>query len=107
MWTVEFLPGAVKDFKRLSNERKILVMKILKRVQANPLPNTLGGYGKPLGNKKGKNLTNYYKIKLKDSGIRIVYRLIKVDCKMVIIVIGLRNDYDVYDLAFRRVSGHE
>lgn len=68
----------------------------------NPVSIFNGGYGKPLGNKNNINLNGYYKIKLKKSGLRIVYELVEIDNKMFIIVIGARSDEKVYKLAEQR-----
>jgi len=45
----------------------------IKKVSKNPLPNP-DGYGKPLGNKGGYNLTGFFKIKYRDIGIGVVYK---------------------------------
>ena len=63
----------------------------------NPLPNTEGGYGKPLGKLKNVDLSGCCKIKLKKAGIRVVYKLVKTETQMLIIVIGARRDNEVYD----------
>ena len=73
----------------------------------NPLPVSEGGYGKPLGNKRGNNLSGFLKIKLKSLGIRVVYKLIKIDGQMLVVVIGARADDEVYDTAKRRADKHE
>ena len=39
------------------------------------------------------------KIKLRGSGIRIVYRLIRIKEKMAIVVVGAREDMEVYRTA--------
>ena len=101
-WTVEFLPEALKDWKSLSGNQAAMVGKAIDRVQTNPLPVSEGGYGKPLGNKSGRNLSGMLKIKLRDAGIRIVYRLINTDTRMIIVVIGARADDEVYDAALKR-----
>lgn len=44
------------------------------------------------------------KIKLKKSGIRIVYALIEVEGEMLIIIIGARANDEVYDLAAKRYA---
>ena len=82
-WNVLYLPEADKDLDSLSRQQQILVKKAIKKVQANPLPQNEGGYGKPLGHKHGLNLTNLLKIKLRGEGIRIVYKLIKTDSQML------------------------
>ena len=101
-WDVEYLKDAVRDMERLDGSQLLLVRKAIKKVSMNPLPQSEGGYGKPLGNKAGHNLSGLLKIKLKSSGIRIVYSLLRKDGKMVIIVIGIRADNEVYDLAASR-----
>lgn len=59
-------------------------------------------YGKPLGNKKGTNLTNLMKIKFKDLGIRVVYKIVRVEGVMGIIVVSARTDEQVYKGAAKR-----
>ena len=62
-WTVKYLPDAVKDFKKLSGDRQVMVAKAIEKVRENPLPTSEGGYGKPLGNKNNTDLTGLFKIK--------------------------------------------
>ena len=107
IWSVEYLPEAVKDIESLSHPQQVLVKKAIKKVQQNPLPQSEGGYGKPLGNKRGVNLTNLLKIKLRGAGIRIVYKLIRTDTQMLIIVVGAREDDEVYEIAAGRRKKHE
>ena len=63
-----------------------------------------GGYGKPLSNYNNSKLAGLLKIKLKNAGIRIVYNLVRIDSKMVIIIIGARADNEVYKLAEDRLK---
>ena len=102
-WKVVYIPEAEKDFAALDGSQRILVRKMIDRVSENPLPDYEGGYGKPLANKNGNNLTGLLKIKLKASGLRVVYKLEKTDNGMVIVVIGARSDNDVYELAGKRI----
>ncbi len=44
------------------------------------------------------------KIKLRNSGLRIVYRIVRMDEKMLIIIIGTRADNEVYKEAVRRIT---
>ena len=106
-WKVVYLPDAEKDFKELSGNQRIVVAKALKKVLENPLPVNEGGYGKPLGNKHGNNLAGFLKIKLKSLGIRVVYKLIKINGQMLVVVIGARADDEVYDVAKNRAQKHE
>ena len=106
-WSIEFLDEAKKDLKKLDNSVQLQVLKGIRKVAQNPLPVQEGGYGKPLGNKTGTNLTNLLKIKFRDLGIRVVYKTMRVDGIMKIIVISARSDEQVYKEAGRRREKHD
>ena len=57
------------------------------------------GYGKPLGNKNGNNLTGFFKIKYKSIGIRVVYTLVLDQQIMNVVVISERDDNYCYEMA--------
>ena len=101
-WELDYIPDARKDIRELSRNQQIIVEKAIKKVKTNPLPQSEGGYGKPLGNKRGANLTNMLKIKLRAEGIRVVYKLIRTETKMLVVVVGVREDEEVYEIAQRR-----
>ena len=103
-WKIEYHPHVYKDFKRLDHAQRILVVKAIRKVARNPLPASEGGYGKPLGAKRGTRLTGLYKIKLRDAGLRVAYYLCRVGKRMVIVVVGVRADHAVYEEAQRRMS---
>ena len=105
-WNVQYLPEALDDFRKLDGSQKILVRKAIQKVCQNPLPETEGGYGKLLGNKSSTNLTGFLKIKLRGAGLRIVYQLIRQGDYMLVIVIGVREDEEVYEIAQKRISKH-
>ena len=105
-WKLVYLPEAEKDFRRLSGNERIVVAKALEKVLKNPLPVNEGGYDKPLGNKQENNLSGFLKIKLKNIGIRVVYKLIKIDGQMLVVVIGARADDEVYDTDGQRAEKH-
>lgn len=105
-WNVKYLPEALDDFRKLDGSQKILVRKAIQKVCQNPLPETEGGYGKLLGNKSSTNLTGFLKIKLRGAGLRIVYQLICQGDYMLVIVIGVREDEEVYEIAQKRISKH-
>lgn len=52
-WAVDFLPEAADDLARLDGSQRQIAVKAIEKVRQNPLPNTEGGYGKPLGNVAG------------------------------------------------------
>ena len=98
-WNIKITKEAKKDFQQLDNSLKKQVAAGIIKVARAPLPSP-HGYGKPLGNKNGKNLTGFFKIKYKGIGIRIVYTLVLADITMNIVVISERDDNYCYDLAF-------
>ena len=97
-WKLEYLPEAEKDLKDLDGSQRILVLKAIKKVQQNPLPVEEQGYGKPLGNHSSTNLAGLLKIKLRSAGLRVVYQLRRTESSMMIIVIGVRADEEVYEI---------
>lgn len=102
-WQVVFLDEAEKDLKRLDHSVQIQVMRGINKVAQNPLSIYEGGYGKPLGNKGGRDLSSLMKIKFRNLGIRVVYKVEKTDNIMRIIIIAARTDEQVYrDAAKRR-----
>ena len=105
-WEIIYLPEVEKDYENLNHRQQLIVDKSITKVQENPLPQNEGGYGKPLGHKLGRNLTGYLKIKLRGEGIRIVYKLMKTETKMLVGIIGIREDEEVYEIAQRRIKKH-
>lgn len=106
-WSIEFLEEAENDMKKLDHSVRLQVLKGIRKVSRNPLSVQEGGYGKPLGNKSGTNLTNLLKIKFRDLGIRVVYKVIRVDGVMKIIVVSARTDEQVYKEAGKRREKYE
>lgn len=112
-WEIRYHSRAAEELDELDGSVKKQIMKGILKVSANPVSVDEGGYGKPLGNKGGNNLTNLFKIKFKQIGFRIVYSLEKekredsegneeyIDI-MKILVISVRADEIVYKLAFDR-----
>ena len=87
-WNVRYLEEAYCDLKNLDNSIQKLVVKAIRKVSQNPLPNNEGGYGKPLSNQKDSKLAGLLKIKLLKAGIRIVYRLEIKDGRFLIHFVG-------------------
>lgn len=103
-WKRQFIEQAQKDFRKLDHSQQVIVKKALDKISINPLPEKEGGYGKPLGNKNNFNLTGCLKVKLKKHGIRIVYKLERQEETYTIIIIGIRDDMEVYELATKRLN---
>ena len=106
MWELSFLPEAREDLRALDGSQRIRVVKAIAKVQSNPLPSSEGGYGKPLGNKRLSQLSGLMKVKLKSDGIRVVYKLERIEHAMRIVVIGVRSDDAVYREAQKRRESH-
>lgn len=105
---VEFIKEAEDDFNRLDGSIKFQVAKGIKKVSNNPLPYTEGGYGMPLGNKNGNDLSGYNKIKFAGIGVRCVYQCVYDEkVKMKIIIISMRADNEVYDEAAKRIEKYK
>ena len=102
MFKVKIIDEAQKDLGKLDLNIVLEVFKGIKKVSKNPLPQSEGEYGKPLGNKKGNNLTGFLKIKYLDIAIRVVYTLVRLEEVMNIVVISDRDDNECYDLAADR-----
>ncbi|MBR5965070.1 MAG: type II toxin-antitoxin system RelE/ParE family toxin [Treponema sp.] len=104
LWEIKYHPLAEEELAKLDGSVRKIVLKGIVKVSANPRPQSEGGYGKPLGNKAGNDLTGLLKIKYRDIGIRVVYKLMEDEKthKMYILVISARADNEVYVLAGRR-----
>ena len=103
-WEIKYHPLAKEELAKLDGSIRKIVLKGIIKVSANPKPQSEGGYGKPLGNKGVNDLTGLLKIKYRDIGIRVVYKLLENEKthEMYILVISARADNEVYDLAGKR-----
>ena len=102
MWEVRYIDEALKDLDKLDAFLRKMVLAGIKKASQNPLPQSEGGYGKPLGNKNGNNLVGFLKIKYKKIGIRVVYSLVRDKQVMNIIVVSKREDDTCYEEAEKR-----
>lgn len=102
-WKIRITDEAKRDFVKLEKSIQKQVLAGIIKVSKAPLPSP-DGYGKPLGNKHGNNLTGFFKIKYKGIGIRVVYTLVVDRLTMNIIVISQRDDNYCYDLASKLYS---
>ena len=98
-WSIEFLPEANDDLGRLDGSVRPQILKCIRKVSQDPLSD---GYGKPLGNLSGSDLSGLMKIKFKKIGIRVVYKVEITDNVMKIIIISARSDNQVYEEAEKR-----
>lgn len=98
-WNIEFLPEAQDDLNKLDGSVRPQILKGIRKVSQNPLPN---GYGKPLGNQSGTDLSGLMKIKFKKVGVRVVYKVEIIENVMKIVIISARTDNQVYEEAEKR-----
>ncbi|PLS29614.1 type II toxin-antitoxin system RelE family toxin [Bifidobacterium parmae] len=106
-WERKWLPEAEHDFSKFDASIQAQVIKGLRKVAENPLPTTEGGYGKPLRNGNKTKLAGLCKIKFRNIGVRVVYKPIRTDSRMLIIVVGIRADDEVYRIADNRRRSHD
>lgn len=97
-WKIRITDEAKKDYRKIGGSIRKQVLAGILKVSEAPLPSP-NGYGKPLGNKGGNNLTGFFKIKYRGIGIRVVYTLVLDEAVMNIIVISQRDDNFCYELA--------
>jgi mRNA interferase RelE/StbE len=100
----ELTDEADEDLNEFNKAEKARIIKQINKFAQNPLPKNEGGHGNPLGNKHGRNLTGYCKITLKKMGVRVVYKVVREDKIMKVIVIAARADEEVYDIAAKRAA---
>lgn len=98
---ITFIPKAAKEYKKIDGSVKKLVDIALKKMEERA-----DILGEDLINKKsGAKLHGCRKIKFRDAGIRIVYRIVGDKAEIVeVIAIGKRDDNEVYSLAHRRLQ---
>jgi mRNA interferase RelE/StbE len=101
-YEVLYTAAALEDMLALDHSTRQRVADGIKRASFKPLPKSEGGYGKPLGHKRGLNLTSLLEIKFRGMGIRAVYELIRVKQQMQIIVVSVREDELVFREALKR-----
>lgn len=97
-WIIRITDEDKKDYGKIEGSIRKQVLAGIIKVSKAPLPSP-NGYGKPLGNKNGNNLTGFFKIKYKGIGIRVVYTLVVDGMTINIIVISQRDDDYCYELA--------
>ncbi|MCD6390224.1 MAG: type II toxin-antitoxin system RelE/ParE family toxin [Desulfobulbaceae bacterium] len=93
-YKLKFLPTALKEWKKLDYPIQTQLKKKLKKRLKNPhvRSSQLRGY------------ENYYKIKLRASGYRLVYEVIDEEICVFVIAIGKRNKNEVYKQAQKRAN---
>ena len=91
-YKLKFLPTALKEWKKLDNTIQTqLKKKLQQRLSAPHVQDSrLSGF------------ENHYKIKLRNSGYRLVYEVIDNDLFVLVIAVGRRDKNLVYKKARKR-----
>ena len=92
-FSLEFHVLALKEWQKLDNTVREQFKKQLEKRILNP---------KVASAKLSGELDNFYKIKLRTVGYRLVYEVIDHRLVILVIAIGKRNQDDVYRQASRR-----
>jgi len=99
MYKVEFFPEVKQDIADLPLDVLAEVKAYLKKYEKNPYR-----YGQKLHDHKQTKLEGYYKTYVADATYRIVYSVQEDHVKIVsIVVIGKRDNHEVYNTAHRRI----
>ena len=98
-WTVRYSKLARADLKKFNDSQQEQIAVLINRFSYNPLPKSEGGYGNPLSGE----LAGYLKIKMLDLGVRILYTLKRRKGRMIVVLIGMRRDDEVYNIALERL----
>jgi|GEM_PF-3173654 len=77
---------------------KKLVATQLKKLETSP------HLGQPLGNLHGFDLSGYYKLYAVKKAIRLVYRIVEDEVVVEVVVVGKREDFEVYADVARRLQ---
>ncbi len=96
-YKIIFHKKAKKEFDKMDNSIKILILKQLKKLSTHP------DSGKSLGNKYGIDLTGYRKIYVDNKKFRIVYKIIEEKIEIFVIGIGIRDKNKIYELINKRL----
>ena len=88
-YEVEFLESALKEWKKLdANTREQFRKKLKERCQHPHVPAA-----------KLRGAKRRYKIKLRNSGYRLVYEVIDGDLVVLVVAVGKRDRMQVYEAA--------
>ena len=93
-YKLQFIPSALKEWKKLDNSTQQIFKKKLSERLENP----------KITSSQLLGLKNHYKIKLRSSGYRLVYEVIDNEVIVLVIAIGKREKNIVYKKAAERIG---
>ena len=93
-YELEFLPSALKEWHKLGSTVKIQFKKKLTERLQSPV----------VASDALHRLDNHYKIKLRSSGYRLVYRVDQEKITIIVVAIGKRERSAVYKAAINRLD---
>jgi mRNA interferase RelE/StbE len=97
IYKVVFRPRAAKSFKKLDvADQRQIARKLIER-SANP--NVPGD--------RVREIPNAYKIKLRSSGIRLIYQMRESELVILVLAIGKREREEAYKDAIREFGKHD
>jgi mRNA interferase RelE/StbE len=91
-YRLEFLPSAQKEWEKLGATVKSQFNKKLRERLETPRVPSAELHGMP----------DCYKIKLRQSGYRLVYRVVDLRVTVLVVAVGKRERGEVYDAARQR-----
>lgn len=94
-YKLSFRKEALKEWRKLDTTIQDQFKKKLKKILENPLipSSKLSGFG----------CHNCYKIKLRQSGYRLVYEVLNEDLNIIVISVGKRQNLHVYQNSMDRL----
>lgn len=95
MWQIKIHRLVLEeDFKKITAfKQKIILKAIKKKLSLNPQ-----GYGKPLSGE----FSGLWRLRIED--FRVIYRILKQEIVVLVIKVGIRKDFQVYDELFSRLK---
>lgn len=92
IYKLEFLPSAIKDWKKLDSAiRSQFEKKLVERLSQPRIASA-----------RLRDLPDSYKIKLRKAGYRLVYRVVDERIVVIVIAVGKRENNNAYEKAKRR-----
>ena len=95
IYNLEFKKEALKEWNKLDQSIQKKFKKKIKKILQNPCI--------PSARLSGYNLNECYKIKLRQSGYRLVYEVVNDSFIVIVIGVGKRNRNKVYKSARTRL----